>query len=329
MLRKHYGISAEEELTVERFEAYKSNQKVYLIVRANHQEEELLELNTLANHLYEKGDKHVGRFVPNLEGQTATKWEDGDYCVLACPPFESPSTKKVGRKLAKFHFRGRLIQASITRTSRIGQWKELWEKRLDQMEAVWNNKIFQHPDNEFERLFIESFPYYMGLSENAIQYLVDTEMDDEPNMIDYGTVCHGRFTNQSWGRQYVVKNPLDWVFDHCSRDMAEWIREKYLRNISTYQPDVKNFLSDYQSVMPLSTFSWRLLYARLLFPLHYFECVEEYYITHSEQQKNALTDQLNKYLQQTNNHEEFLRDFYDLAEVPTRRLNIPELDWLI
>ena len=58
------------------------------------------------------------------------------------------------------------------------------------MEKVWNNMLYQQPESEFDRMFMESFPYYMAMTENAIQYLVDTELDDEPKSIDYGTVCH-------------------------------------------------------------------------------------------------------------------------------------------
>lgn len=33
----------------------------------------------------------------------------------------------------------------------------------------------------------------MVLGENAIQYLVDTEIDDTPQIVDSGTVCYERF----------------------------------------------------------------------------------------------------------------------------------------
>ena len=136
------------------------------------------------------------------------------------------------------------------------------------MEKVWNGKLYIEPENEFDVLFIETFPYYMGLAENAIQYLTDTEIDDKPTQVDHGTLCHERFTHSVWKGPYFVKNPFEWVFDHASRDLAEWIRERYFANIQTSQPDIKSFLTDYRSLATLSPFSWRLLYARLLFPLH-------------------------------------------------------------
>ena len=68
----------------------------------------------------------------------------------------------------------------MKKISRIGQWKNLWEKRIDQMEKVWKGMMQHEPVNEFDRMFFESFPYYMAIAENAIQYLVDTELDDDP-----------------------------------------------------------------------------------------------------------------------------------------------------
>ena len=91
---------------------------------------------------------------------------------------EEGKIRNLGRKLAKFHYRGRFVNFPLKKVNRIGQWKAFWEKRLEQMEKVWNEKLFHEPEHEFERMFLESFPYYMGLAENGIQYLTDTEIDD-------------------------------------------------------------------------------------------------------------------------------------------------------
>lgn len=329
ILQQKYGIKVEEEFRLDHYEACKTNREMYLLMPIGGMErEDLLELDHIVTHLARYGDRHVSQFLKTKEGEQTVEWKEGKYCVLVNKSMEQPSYKQLGRKLSKFHYRGRTITYQMQRISRIGQWKLLWEQRLDQMEEVWNGLLYQETENEFERMFIESFPYYMGLAENSIQYLTDTEFDDDPAPIDSGTVCHVRFSANSWGKQYCVKNPFDWVFDHCSRDIAEWTRERYFRNIQTYEPDVRQFLSDYQSVLPLSSFSWRLLYARLMFPLHFFDTVEGYYMTNSEQQKRMLQEQFSKYLDQTKEHERFLGSFYQLAEVPVRKLRIPEPEWL-
>jgi spore coat protein YutH len=332
MLENQYGITAPEYVKLESYDALRGNGWLYLISNpAGKGEEDITELEKIAEHLRNYGDQFVPIFLPSKDGELITTWEQKKYCVLANRQIEEQKKIKLGRNLAKFHERGRRVPFQIERSSRIGQWKSLWEKRLEQMEKVWNGLLFQTPEDEFEKMFVDSFPYYLGLTENAIQYLVDTELDDEPKETDSGTVCHERFTIKTWGNpqdNYMIKNPFDWVFDHRSRDLAEWTRERYFRNFQTYDVDLKRFFEEYQSIAPLSSFSWRLLYSRLIFPLHYFECIENYYITRSEQDKKVLEDQLSKILRQSSEYERFLAGFLQLAGAPIKRLNLPQLEWL-
>nr|WP_210365698.1 spore coat protein YutH [Bacillus sp. REN3] len=330
MLKEAYGISADSEVSLGRYHGYKQNEGLYIIMAANgRKEQEISELSRMIDHMHQHGDRHVSRLLPDKQGRQICDWQDSQYCVLLNRAAPVPKEMKTGRKLAKFHMRGRRIPFKVESLNRVGEWKRLWEKRLDQMEQVWSGKLYIPPENEFERMFIESFPYYMGIAENAIQYLADAEIDEKPLQMDSGTVCHERFTNAVWRGKYFIKNPFDWVFDHGSRDLAEWVRERYFSNIQTSHPDIRKFLSEYQSVSVLSPFSWRLLYARLLIPLHYFECIENYYITHSEQMKHQLEDQLRKYLSQSSDHERFLGSFYQLCDAPVKAAKLPAVDWLL
>lgn len=330
MLEDQYGIKAEEQVKIDAFDALRGNGLLYLIVNpGGREEEDLQELASIAEHMRQTGDNNVPAFMQTKDGSYITNWEQNKYCVLVNRQTDQQQRiSKVGRKLAKFHERGRRVPFQIQRSSRVGQWKGIWEKRLEQMEKVWSGLLFQTPEDEFEKLFIESFPYYMGLTENAIQYLVDTEIDDSPLETDSGTVCYERFTKKTWGGQYMIRNPFEWVFDHRSRDLAEWTREQYFHNIQTYDMELKQFYDEYQGISPLSSFSWRLLYARLIFPLHYFECVENYYITRSEQEKKLLEDTLGKILRQSSEYERFLAGFFHISGAPVKHLSLPQLDWL-
>ncbi|MDQ0273063.1 spore coat putative kinase YutH [Cytobacillus purgationiresistens] len=331
LLKDKYGINADEEFRLGNYNACKKQDEVYILVPAGHMGEgEIEELDRIAEHLKTSGDRNIAHFLKTTEGKPFSEWEDARYAVLNNERLQLRKNEQIGRKLAKFHYRGRSVSFAVEKTSRIGQWKKLWETRLDQMERVWNEMLFQFDgENDFDRLFLESFPYYMGLAENAIQYIVDTEYDDEPYMTDSGTVCHVRLSSKSWGDQYYIKNPFDWVFDHATRDLAEWTREKYFHNIKTYEPDLRQFIKEYESVTPLSPFSWRLYYARILFPLHYFECVEAYYGTSSEQLRNMLKEKMEKYLQQSGDYERFVGNFFELSESPLQQWNIPIPEWLI
>lgn len=328
ILQQQFGLRIQEEFTMGPYQACQDQKFLYMLVPVGNIEENSIdELEKLSRHLAEHGDTSVCQFMKSKEGNAIVQWEKERFCVITRENTTRP-VRRLGRKLAKFHQRGRTVPHEIRNISRIGMWKSFWEQRLDQMEKVWNEHLMHSPENDFERMFIESFPYYMGLAENAIQYLSDTEQDDEPGAIDSGTVCHLRFSSKTWGEGSIMKNPFDWVFDHCARDLAEWTRERYFLNIKTYEPDIRQFYQEYGTISSLSSFSWRLLYARLLFPLHYMECVEEYFITNSEQSRLLQEERLKRYLHQSRDYEEFLQSFYPLAGAPIRRFQIPVIDWI-
>lgn len=329
LLKESYGMNVSGKIEITLSRPFEWQDYLYIVVQTPHQTVDVIsELQTIATHLHQNGDRDVCLFVPTKEGAFIAERENEKYCLLVNLFKTSPKQKKIGRKLAKMHVRGRTLPHSVRSVNRVGQWKQLWEQRLEQMEKVWNERVFQLPENDFERMFFESFPYFMGLTENAIQYLVDTEIDDEPLYSDSGTVCHERFSKHSWGQLYCLKNPFDWVLDHCSRDLAEWTRECYFQNKQTYRPLIQNFYANYQSIARLSSFSWRLLYSRLLFPLHYFECIENYYMFSIDHQKKLQEENLALILKQTNEYEGFLRQFYQICEVPVSAYNIPTVDWL-
>lgn len=324
-----YGITVDREEKGNRYPAFRSGDAIYSIIPLEEvNEAELAERQQMSEHLALQGDRYVSRFILSKEGSYISVTEGQLFLLLENTSQEEGRSTQMGRKLAKFHHRARSISTPIKECSRVGEWKGLWEQRIDQLERMWNDKLVAHPNNSFEKQFIESFPYYMSLSENAIQYLVDTEIDDTPVMTDGGTVCYERFTNDIWSGKPCIKNPFDWVFDHGSRDIAEWTREQYFAKPLTHQPEITEFMNDYQALGTLSSFSARLLYSRLLFPIHYVETIEEYFSNPKESRANELEDKLNGYTDTAHYYEEFLKRFYEIAQVPARQLNIPTISWL-
>jgi spore coat protein YutH len=325
----NYGIQLDRREVSMRYEIFRSGDTVYTVIPISEiDEEELMERLKLSQFMISQGDAYVSSFVMSKHGTYVSLNGDKKFLLLANQRLEESRPYKMGKKLAKFHARGRMFAEPVKKTNRIGKWKELWEKRMDQMEAVWREKMHSHPSNDFERLFVDSFPYYMALGENAIQYLVDTEIDQDPQGFDAATICHERFTNDLWVGNYCVKNPFDWVIDHAGRDLAEWIRQHYLQHIHTHQPGIGQFADEYRSLSEPSSFGWRLTYARLLFPVHYFETIEEYYVNGSETRKKILEEQLEKYTNQSSYYEEFLRRFFESVRVPAKKLQISKVDWL-
>ncbi|MGM9929186.1 MAG: spore coat putative kinase YutH [Bacillus sp. (in: firmicutes)] len=329
IIYERYGLIMERQETEGPYQRFFSGQALYTIVPIQEvDEEELLERLKLSQFMQMQGDYYVSTFVMSNERTYLCENDGRLFILLENAILEEPRSIKIGSKLARFHERGRMFAEPLQACNRIGKWKELWEERLDDLEKVWREKLQSNPSNEFERMFLESFPYYLALGEVAIQYLVDCELDDQPSNIDAGTVNHERFYTDLWTGEYLVKNPFDWVFDHHSRDLGEWMREHYQRYPHTYQPSMIQFMREYQSYNPLSSFSWRLLYARLLFPVHYLEIIEKYYRGNSQSDKREWQETLGKCLQQAHYYEEYLRRFYEMHQVPIDRMRIPKVDWL-
>ncbi len=324
-----YGIHPEREEALGKYPSFISGPTIYSIIPLGEvNQEELKERKMMADQLVNQGDRYIAEFVMANHGSYVSEAEEQPFVLVAARTLHEPRSHQIGRKVAKFHYRARGIPAPIKVCSRIGQWKELWEQRIDQLEQIWNEKLKAHPNNPFEEAFIATFPYYMALGETSIQYLVDTEMDDTPTASDSGTVCYDRFTSETWNGKYCIKNPFDWIFDHGSRDVAEWIRHHYLQNQHTYQPGISTFMSDYQTIGPLSSFSARLLYSRLMFPIHYYEVVEEYFSSPKEARANELEEQIQNMANTSTYYEEFLRRFYEIAHIPSKQLRLPDVNWL-
>ncbi len=326
ILEKYFNIKAEQSMRIGRQIRYFSNGLLYTIVSVTHvQQEALIELYEMSEHMAKHSDKKVSRFVAGKDGKYLVTHENEDYVVLQNPFYMANRNRKTGRQLARFHQRGKRLQAPIKTLNRVGEWKEYWSTRLDQMEKVWTGLIHEPPREEFDKMFMESFPYYLGLCENAIQYVTDTELDEQHQGLDYGTICHERFHEELWKGEQEIRNPFDWVLDHPSRDISEWIRDRYFKSSRTLRPDMVKFLNEYQSLSPISPFAWRLIYARLLFPLHYFVCVEEYYNTNSQSTKKQLEETLARYLRDTKDYERFLRTFFSTVGV---KKSLPLVEWL-
>jgi len=307
-----YGLRAHQKVSIGNYEGFYDKNNLYLIVPLyNLEVADIVELKHLSDYLIQNGERNTALIVSTKNGEYVSKIEGNEVVLMRCPTRPSMRGNSIGIELSTFHQKGRTFPYQLSRTKRIGQWKNLWEKRLDQMEYFWKNRVGEHPSNHFEKLFVESFPYYIGLTENAIQFLVDTELDEKPMAIDSATVCHGRFTINRWKEINYIKLPTDWVFDHPSRDLAELTRDLYMTT-KRFDPSIAlSILSDYERITPLSSFSYHLLFSRLLFPVHYFECIEGYYLTVSEEQKERFENRLDFLLNQSNQYERFLAICYD------------------
>lgn len=323
---EQYGITPEYKFNLNGFEAFESNGYTFIISSSDLPDEEILETKQFSDFLSNQGYGLAATLIPTINNNLSVTME-GRKVALYHLPYQRPQYKsRQGTHLAQFHHLGLQYQSITEYRNRLGQWETLWANRLEQLESWCSKRFDQISQSSFERKLLETFPYFLGLSENAIQYVADSKWEDHIGEKNNGTICHVKFQPQTDIETVVL--PDQWIYDHPTRDIAEWVRSTYWSSENNSFPKLIEFLNDYERIVPLSIFSWRMLLGRLMFPLHYFEVVEHYYTSQTDQEREIAINKFNNIIETSNDYEVFLSNFYKEVGLPVERLSIHTVDWL-
>ncbi|WP_106496800.1 hypothetical protein [Lentibacillus sp. Marseille-P4043] len=321
LLATYYDVQIEAEIILDQRKGYKSADHTYFIISADNKEVIHMEQAALAYYLAENNYTEMAIPIPTIHGEWILHYQGENYLVLQVNQLKDQNGLSQGKQLAAFHHVGAMYRYEPHEISSYGQWKQLWINKL----TIYENKLMQeaekHP-SDYYRFVMDILPYIVGISENAIQYVQETEQEYRFDEVDQGTISFQRFANS-------MSKPVFWtdelVYDHPARDLAENIRFYFLQNDKNSTERVLSFLHDYQLIRPLSVFSWRLLYARLIFPIHIYDCLKRGF--DSQEYDQVYTD-LTKLMAQQTVYEERLRDFFTEVAVDPEALQIPVLHWL-
>ncbi len=314
-------------------EGFTAKNSHYILVCVDQiEDKEIKEMINMGNHLTANGDHEIATFIPTANN-TLTSFVDGQNCILLqLPKYVSRSKKQrsMGYELARLHKRGNTFQSG-SRDG--GTWSQFWLKRLNQLEMLYVDLSKQKKKYSFDQAFMVSFPYFLGRTETAIQYMVDSNLDfRQQAQLEPKTICHYQFSRNSWltfdeRTHATVKNPIEFVYDYPSRDIAEWIRGIAQRETAPYQK-VNDFIRGYETVENISVLSWRYIYGRLLFPIDYFRTVEGYYRSVDDEEAEGYIDQLFELLGKEKLTEGFLRNFHETILPQHLGDSVPKVDWL-
>lgn len=322
LLGEQYAIRLKEQTVVDEKTICMDGEYYYLIIEVKNKEVIHMEQAALAEYLVENGYTHTFVPIPNVNGEWLTAYDGQVYLVLKTAQFQHDTTMPHGQQLAAFHAIGSTYPFEPKKISSYGKWKELWINKLTVYETKAAQEAKKHPSAYYENV-MNMLPYMIGMSENAIQYVQESEQDNRFHEHDQGTICFHRYTGQLL---QPALWPVDFVYDHPARDLAEYIRARLLNhNLDSAAGEIVQFLQEYQQVHPLSVFGLRLLYARLLFPVHLFDLVGQGFL-HTN--PSMLFDDLIKLCNQQIDYEAKLRMFFKLVGVDPQLLHIPMLHWL-
>jgi spore coat protein YutH len=263
------------------------------------------------------------RVLPKRDG-TYLLEVDGTASVLLQRPSSVPADQanlRIGAMLAAFH---RATRGADPRRFRETPFYERIDRLITRKETLdrrYRALLAKGDPDRFERHFLNSYLYFSGCAENAIQYFVDIGIDfpvPEPLVL-----THDRFSGPA---SLIPENPARWVADARGRDLAEWLRwiawnetgEEAIRSASL-------FLDDYESVFPLSDQAAAYLFGRLLFPFPYVDCCEQYFAADrlSPGEREELSQLLLLHEGRIRRQERML------AYLGRRRKRLPLPEWLV
>lgn len=322
-LQGQYNIRLGREIQRNGLTGFENSDGIYYLLPVqNFSDETAYEQRSICEYLKSSGLQQVALPMFTTEGRLYTTIQHQDY-MLVHTDYSPPSNQDQGAELAKLHQLGNEYPYQPQHISRYGHWKKLWEDKMDTWTEIYKKEWEERPSSTYQRLFIETFPYLEGITENAIQYLQESEQDWRYEHFDQGT-----FTFERLHTSMLSENvwPHTLVYDHPARDLAEMMRYNFLENGMRGFDNIIRFMDSYESVRPLSVFSWRMIYARLLLPVHLFDALESS-IAKDQKRNVAAEKYYRKLLTNQSTYEKILHRFFIELSLDAKRNHIPVLDW--
>lgn len=182
-------------------------------------------------------------------------------------------------------------------------WGKLWSNKIDYLEELINENGKKYP------LIVDSFNYFVGMTENAISYYNNIKIDN--NYTYYISHKYIKYTDETES----LYNPLNIIFDYKVRDIAEYIKNAFFQN----NQNIFNELNIYLKYNHLSKTDVLLLVSRILYPSFYFELYEDILI--DKKDEIIITKIINKI-------PEYEKYLLIVIKYFKQIYNIPEISWL-
>ena len=179
-------------------------------------------------------------------------------------------------------------------------WGLLWSKKIDYLEELISENGKKYPQ------VVNSFNYFIGLSENAISYYNNIDIDN--NMMYYISHKVLRPTD----KVDSLYNPLNIIYDYRVRDVAEYIKNSFW----TDNHNIYNELNNYLYKNNLSLNEVKLLISRVLFQSFYFDLYEDIFNYNKDEKiLNNIISRIDEYEEYLNSIIIYFKRFYPIDEI--------------
>lgn len=168
----------------------------------------------------------------------------------------------------------------------VSDWGKVWGEKLDYYAYQVSQRGLKKEG------ILNSFSYYAGMGENAIEYY--NLINNKPNR---GFIKHRRVYDINYEINYF--NPLNLVIDYSVRDIAEYIKSAFFKDNLNIDKVINYINKNFNSEDSIN-----LIFSRLLFPTYYFDLYDK--VINDEEKDTILVDVINL----ADKYEAFLKDFY-------------------
>lgn len=241
-------------------------------------------------------------FILNKDSKLITTINEENYLMLK---INADKDKII--KLADINLFSKLFHLNQNNKLYRGNWGKLWSEKIDYFEY----QIRELGKNK--EVILNSFSYFVGLTENAISYVNKINNDYKISNQDIVTIAHRKLHYPNFSLNY--NNPLNYVVDLEVRDVAEYIKMLFFNKEEVWD-EIENYFQNNN----LTDYSCQMLYARLLYPSYYFDMYED--ILNGKKKE----DELLNIIELIPNYENFLYDMYLFLKNKTK---LPQLEWLM
>ena len=303
-IKYYYNIDIDDLKEQDGKYFFKYQNQDFFFVYFNRNIEELNDILICVNNMKEKGiDVH--NIIINRNGQYLTKINNFDYILMSVNNYNEEydifDMINIANKLTLNYNTSKLYR---------NNWSNLWTQKMDYFE-------YQIRELGINKSVIkDSFSYYLGLAENAISYVNNTNLKYNALNNAKITLAHRRIFYPNYKLNFL--NPLSFIFDLEVRDIAEYLKAMFFA--SDNAEEVIEELKYYLQIKTLSIYEYHMLYARLLYPSYYFDLYEN--IMNNDESEEKLVNIIKK----NKEYELFLKNAY--LEI-SKYAPIEKIDWLI
>ena len=300
-IRYEYKIDVDELIEKENYYYFKLDNHDFYLTKVRRNITELQDLMKLYQELIARNYK-VHKIILTVNGSITILYENIMYILLEVEDqnreYSLTDMIKIWDSLPLNSFNNSLERPD---------WGKLWSDKID---------YFEYQISELgkeKKVVINSFGYFIGLSENAISYVNKTNMNIKP-INKKLVLSHKRVKYPNTHLNY--DNPLNFVFDLEVRDVAEYLKWEALEDVLYALIDLQTYLK----IRNLDLYSLSMLFARIIYPSYYFDLYEM--VMNFDEDEDCLI----KIIEKIPQIEEFLRKSY---EIISSYGPIEPINWLL